>query len=317
MASLRDIRKRIKSVKSTQQITKAMKMVAAAKLRKAQEAIIAARPFSQVLDQLIVDLASRSDTLGHPLLQARPKVKSVELVVLTSDRGLAGGFNSNVIRRASRFLSENASVYEHLQVSTIGRKGHDFFRKNLAPGTVQRGGGHAEFRKDFAGLYTRVNFRTAQDISTELTASFLSGKVDAVYLVYNEFLSAISQRVSLVPLLPLSALPVEDAADAKGKALTHTHAPAAGPKSLVDFTYEPGKDEVLAKLVPQALAIKVYRALLESVAAEHGARMSAMENATKNAYEMIDKLTLFYNRSRQAVITKELMEIVSGAEALK
>ena len=313
MASLRDIRKRIKSVKSTQQITKAMKMVAAAKLRKAQEAIIAARPFSQVLDQLIVDLASRSESVGHPLLQARPVVKTAELVVLTSDRGLAGGFNSNVIRRASRFLMENAQTYETLQVTTIGRKGHDFFRKHLAPGQVQRNGGHAEFKKDFAGLYSRVNFRSAQDIAAELTVSFLSGKVDAVFLVYNEFLSAISQRVSLVPLLPLSALPVEETADEKAKALAH----AGEPRSLVDFKYEPGKEEVLSKLVPQALAIKVYRALLESVAAEHGARMSAMENATKNAYEMIDKLTLFYNRSRQAVITKELMEIVSGAEALK
>ena len=313
MASLRDIRKRIKSVKSTQQITKAMKMVAAAKLRKAQEAIIAARPFSQVLDQLIVDLASRSESVGHPLLQARPSVKTVELVVLTSDRGLAGGFNTNVIRRASRFLNENAKTYERLQVPTIARKGHDFFRKPLAPGQVQRNDGHAEFRKDFAGLYTRVNFRTAQDIALELTSSFLTGKVDAVFLVYNEFISAISQRVSLVPLLPLSALTAEEPAGAEAKALEKSRA----PRSLVDFKYEPAKDEVLAKLVPQALAIKVYRALLESVAAEHGARMSAMENATKNAYEMIDKLTLFYNRSRQAVITKELMEIVSGAEALK
>ncbi len=307
MASLRDIRKRIKSVKSTQQITKAMKMVAAAKLRKAQEAIIAARPYAGMLDQMISDLAARSESVGHPLLQTRP-AKACELVVLTSDRGLAGGFNSNVIRRASRFLFENAKTYEHITVSTIGRKGHDFFRKNLAEGGAGKNGAHAQFRKDFAGLYTRVSFQTAQDIATELTTLFLTGKVDAVYLVYNEFLSAISQRVSLVPLLPLSGPPAAEGADAKAK---------ASARSLVDFKYEPAREDVLAKLVPQALAIKVYRALLESVAAEHGARMSAMENATNNASDMIGKLTLFYNRTRQAVITKELMEIVSGAEALK
>ncbi|MHB8877375.1 MAG: ATP synthase F1 subunit gamma [Myxococcaceae bacterium] len=316
MASLRDIRKRIKSVKSTQQITKAMKMVAAAKLRKAQEAIIAARPFAQMLDGMIADLAARSEAVGHPLLQSRP-VKKVELVVLTSDRGLAGGFNTNVIRRASRFLYENAQAFEQLQVSTIGRKGHDYFRRHLAPGEAQRNDGHAEFRKDFAGLYTKVSFRSAQDIATELSTSFLEGKVDAVYLVYNEFLSAISQRVSLVPLLPLAGLPTEsEAAPVEGAAPRALATPAA-PRAQVDFKYEPGREDVLGKLVPQALAIKVYRALLESVAAEQGARMSAMENATKNAAEMIGSLTLFYNRTRQAVITKELMEIVSGAEALK
>lgn len=298
MASLRDIRKRIRSVKNTQQITKAMKMVAAAKLRKAQDAIIAARPYAQMLDRMILDLASRSESVTHKLLEARD-VKRVEVVVLTSDRGLAGGFNSNVIRRANRFLYENAGKYQHIQMSTIGRKGNDFFRKR-----------NVEIRRDYAGLYSRVSYQTASELAQELSESFVAGKLDAVFLVYNEFLSAISQKVSLVQLLPFETLPAAPEGASKDAAKP-AHA------NLVDFKYEPGQAEVLARLVPQALAIKIYRALLESVASEHGARMSAMENATSNASEMISKLTLFYNRTRQAVITKELMEIVSGAEALK
>ncbi|MGQ0506516.1 MAG: ATP synthase F1 subunit gamma [Myxococcaceae bacterium] len=296
MASLRDIRKRIKSVKSTQQITKAMKMVAAAKLRRAQEAIIAARPYAQTLDQIISDLAARSEELAHPLLASREEVKRVELVILTSDRGLAGGFNSNVLRRAARFLYENETKYESIQLSTIGRKGADFFRRR---GT--------NIRRDHAGLYSKVTYRNAADIAEELAANYLAGKVDAVYVVYNEFLSAISQKVTLTQLLPFQASTVP-AKHAEG---------AASVAPLVDFKYEPGQEEVLNRLVPQALSIKFYRAILESVASEHGARMSAMENATSNASDMIGKLTLFYNRTRQAAITKELMEIVSGAEALK
>jgi F-type H+-transporting ATPase subunit gamma len=290
MASLRDIRKRIRSVRSTQQITKAMKMVAAAKLRRAQDAILAARPYAQMVDRIIGDIASRSELLAHPLLSARDP-KKAELVVLTSDRGLAGGFNSNVLRRAGRFLFENERTYQTIQVSTIGRKGHDFFRR--------RG---VTLANDFSGLYSRVSYQAAAEIARKLAADFLSGTVDAVFLVYNEFLSAINQRVVLTQLLPMQA------------AASNEH---AGPRPLVDFLYEPEKEAVLSRLVPQALTMKFYRALLESIASEHGARMSAMENATSNAAEMIDRLTLFYNRTRQAVITKELMEIVSGAEALK
>ena len=292
MASLRDIRKRIRSVKNTRQITKAMKMVAAAKLRRAQDAIVAARPYAQMLDQIIADLAARSEGVAHPLLTQRP-VRKAEVLVLTSDRGLAGGFNSNVLRRTSRFLYENEKTFEQIQVSTIGRKGNDFFRRR---GT--------SIRKDFAGLYSRVSYRAAAEISQELASSFLKGDVDAVYVVYNEFLSAINQRVEVVQLLPFQAFVPAKAEN------------AAAP-AMVDFKYEPGQPEVLEKLVPQALSIKVYRALLESVASEHGARMSAMENATSNASDMIGRLTLLYNRTRQAAITKELMEIVSGAEALK
>lgn len=295
MASLRDIRKRIRSVKNTKQITKAMKMVAAAKLRKAQDAIIAARPYAHTLDQIIGELVARSggEGLAHPLLTQRP-ARRVELVVLTSDRGLAGGFNSNVIRRTSRFMVEHGRDLERIELATVGRKGHDFFKNRGTP-----------IRKDFPGLYSRLNYRLAADIAEEFSANYLSGEVDAVYLVYNKFGSAISQTVTLEQVLPLQTL-----APAAG-------APAAPQRVLVDFKYEPDRQAVLDRLVPQAVAIKVYRALLESVASEHGARMSAMENATSNATDMISSLTLVYNRTRQAVITKELMEIVSGAEALK
>jgi F-type H+-transporting ATPase subunit gamma len=308
MASLRDIRKRIRSVKNTRQITKAMKMVAAAKLRKAQDAIIAARPYAQMLDQIISDLAARSadEEMAHPLLTARP-IRRAEVVVLTSDRGLAGGFNSNVIRRANRYLYENGSL-ERIQMSTVGRKGFDFFR--------QRG---QAIRKDFGGLYQRLSYLAAREVAQELTASFLNGEVDAVYVVYNEFLSAISQKVNLTQILPLQTFSSGEAPAATPGAPSGLTSPAkavTGP-ALVDFKYEPGRPEVLDRLVPQAVSIKLYRALLESVASEHGARMSAMENATSNATDMIASLSLHYNRTRQAVITKELMEIVSGAEALK
>jgi F-type H+-transporting ATPase subunit gamma len=304
MASLRDIRKRIRSVKNTKQITKAMKMVAAAKLRKAQDAIIAARPYAQTLDQIIGDLVARSgdEGLAHPLLTQRP-ARRVELVVLTSDRGLAGGFNSNVIRRTSRFMVENGRDLERIELATVGRKGHDFFKNRGTP-----------IRKDFPGLYSKLSYRLAADIAEEFSANYLNGEVDAVYLVYNQFGSAISQTVTLEQVLPLQTLTPapQAAATAPG-----TAAAAALPRALVDFKYEPDRQAVLDRLVPQAVAIKVYRALLESVASEHGARMSAMENATSNATDMISSLTLVYNRTRQAVITKELMEIVSGAEALK
>lgn len=308
MATLRDIRKRIRTVKSTRQITKAMKMVAAAKLRKAQDAIIAARPYAQMLDQIIADLAARSadEEMAHPLLTARP-IRRAEVVVLTSDRGLAGGFNSNVIRRANRYLYENGSL-ERIQMSTVGRKGFDFFR--------QRG---QAIRKDFGGLYQRLSYLAAREVAEELTASFLNGEVDAVYVVYNEFLSAISQKVNLSQILPLQTFSSGEppaATPAAPSALTPPAKAVTGPV-LVDFKYEPGRQEVLDRLVPQAVSIKLYRALLESVASEHGARMSAMENATSNATDMIASLSLHYNRTRQAVITKELMEIVSGAEALK
>ena len=291
MPSLRDIRTRIGSVKNTRQITKAMKMVAAAKLRRAQDAITRARPYAVLLEQALGRIATRAAAEGHathPLLASRP-VRKVELVLLTSDRGLAGAFNSNVNRRALRFMTESADVYEEIVISTMGRKARDFFRARKAP-----------IRKDYAGIHQNANYEKAAEIAREMSERFLSGEVDAVFLCYNEFRSAISQNVVVRQLLP-----IETAAGAE--------AAAAG----YDFLYEPSRRQLLEELVPKHLAIQVWRALLDSAASEHGARMTAMESATKNAEDMIAALTLQYNRARQAYVTKELMEIVSGAEALK
>ena len=292
MPSLRDIRNRIGSVKSTRQITKAMKMVAAAKLRRAQDAILKTRPYAQLLDQALTRVAARAaadEALAHPLLVARP-VKTAEIVVITSDRGLAGGFNSNIARRAQRFLVENGDAYEKILVSTIGRKGRDFFRARRVP-----------VHKDYAGVHAALAYGKAEEIAVEYEQRFLAGEVDAVFLAYNEFKSAISQKPVVVQLLPIETAPADEGA----------------PAAAIDFKYEPSRDALLQDLVPRHVAMQVWRALLESAASEHGARMSAMESATKNAEEMIAMLTLQYNRARQAYVTKELMEIVSGAEALK
>jgi len=287
--SLRDIRRRIGSVKSTQQITKAMKMVAAAKLRRAQEAITKARPYASLLEQALVRIAQRAASeggAGHPLLAARP-VRVVELIVVTSDRGLAGGFNSNIGRRVQRFLTENADRYEKILVSTIGKKGRDFFRAR-----------HVAIRKDYTGVHQKLSAEKAQEIAREYGERFLSGELDAVFLVFNEFKSAISQKVALKQLLPVDTGPAAETAG-------------------VDFLYEPARQELLEQLVPRHLDVQVFRALLDSAASEHGARMTAMESATRNATDMIAMLSLQYNRARQAYITKELSEIVSGAESLK
>jgi len=291
MASLRDIRKRIKSVKSTRQITKAMKMVSAAKLRKAQDAIMAARPYAQTLEALINELVSRVEpgSVSHPLLVERP-VKKAEVLLVTSDRGLAGGFNANVSKAAFRYLKDDGAKLEKTFITTVGKKGGDFLRA--------RG---FSVRKDWAGVTGKITYGVATEIAAEASKRFLDSEVDAVYLGYNEFVSAISQKVTFVRLLPFET--------SKKKATTGA--------ATIDYKYEPSPQAVLDALVPQALNTRIFRALLESAASEHGARMTAMENATKNAGDMISRLTLFYNRTRQAAITKELMEIVSGAEALK
>ena len=289
MPSLRDIRRRIGSVKSTQQITKAMKMVAAAKLRRAQEAITRARPYAVLLEKSLNRVASRAaaeEGAAHPLLASRP-VKRVELVVVTSDRGLAGGFNSNVVRRAQRFLVENADRYDEVVISTIGKKGRDSLKARKVA-----------MRKDYGGVHAKLSFAKAHEIAGELSERFLSGEVDAVFILFNEFKSAIAQVVTLKQFLPVETGPAEATAS-------------------VDFLYEPSRAELLADIVPRHLDVQVWRALLDSAASEHGARMTAMEAATKNAAEMIGALSLQYNRVRQAYITKELSEIVSGAESLK
>ena len=292
MPSLRDIRNRITSVRSTRQITRAMKMVSAAKLRRAQDAILRTRPYVQLLDQMLARVAARAgreDDAPHPLLAARTKPRAAEVVVITSDRGLAGGFNSNIVRRTQRFLIENNGRFDDVQLATIGRKGRDGLRARRLP-----------VREDFAGVQSELRYEKAEEIAEAYTERFLSGALDAVFLCYNEFKSAISQKPVVVQLLPIEP-----------------PTGAAGAASGIDFEYEPSRATLLGELLPRHVAMQVWRALLESAASEHGARMSAMESATKNAEEMIGALTLQYNRARQAYVTKELLEIVSGAEALK
>ncbi len=290
MPSLRDIRNRIGSVRSTRQITKAMKMVSAAKLRRAQDAILKTRPYAQLLEQTLARVAARAaaeEVVAHPLLAQREQ-KNAEVVVITSDRGLAGGFNSNIARRTQRFMVENGDRFEAIQLATIGRKGRDYFRAR-----------RMEVRKDFVGIHSDLAYEKAEAIAAEYSSRYLAAEVDAVFLCYNEFKSAISQKPVVFQLLPIES-------------------PVAQPSaSAIDFKYEPSREGLLRDLLPRHLATQVWRALLESAASEHGARMSAMESATKNAEEMIAALTLQYNRARQAYVTKELMEIVSGAEALK
>jgi len=299
-ASLRDIRKRIASVRSTRQITKAMKMVAAAKLRRAQENILANRPYAAKMLEVLRSLAARTSPDAHPLLYRRD-FKRIELVVLTSDRGLCGAFNMNLIQRAERFLAEEKAGAESLSLSFIGRKGRDYFRKKKVT-----------IRQEYVNLYGKVDYALASRIGQDLVQSYVEERVDAIYLLYSEFKSAIQQRVVLEKILPLAADLLKEAG--KGK-----ETPPAGPgvAASVDYIYEPSEVEILGKILPMYVEVQVYRALLESVASEFGARMTAMENATQNAGEMIDKLTLIYNKARQAAITKELIEIVSGAEALK
>ncbi len=331
MANLKAIRKRIGSVKNTQKITRAMKMVAAARLAKAQIAITELRPYALKTLDVLSSVAGRAgDEAVHPLL-ARREPKKVMLVVLTSDRGLAGGFNANVCKIAFTRWKELEADGADVSFSVIGRKGRDFFRR--------RG---ANIRRDFTGVFEDLSVDRAGEIGRYIVGEYTAGglkrveaderersglapnaegpegadeeievedvgalepELDAVYLVYNEFKSAMTQDVVIEPLLPITP---EATSDEDGEA-----SPA------MDFIYEPSKVALLDRLLPMYVEIELFRALLESVASEHGARMTAMEAATKNASEMIDKLTLQYNRARQAAITTELMEIIGGSEALK
>jgi F-type H+-transporting ATPase subunit gamma len=286
MPSLKSIRTQIASKKSTQKITRAMKLVSAARLRGAQDAIVAARPYANALVEVIGQVAERAGAEAHPLLEKREPAR-VTLVTITSDRGLAGGFNANVIRAITRFGADHADATLALEI--VGKKGRDYYRRRKL--TVKH---------ELPGATGATADGLAQQVAAIVVDAFVNGQTDAVYLVYNEFKSAVQQRVVVEPLLPV----------------THAQgAPAA--TTPLDFAYEPGKREVLDVLLPQFVESQIHRALLESVASEFGARMTAMENATNNAKEMIAGLTLKYNRVRQAAITKELMEIVSGAEALK
>jgi F-type H+-transporting ATPase subunit gamma len=319
MANVRDYRTRIRSVKSTQQITRAMKLVAAARLRRAQDRILAARPYAHKMSQVLSSLALRAHPERHPLLVRRPEEK-VLVVVITADKGLCGSFNTNIINKTRAFLNEllgrpgapaGSQPKGAVQVDLIGRKARDWFRRRDYP-----------VRKVRVDLFKDVKFEDARDIASTLIENYSTGEVDAVYLVYNEFKSVMQQRVVLEQLLPIprSALgPVPSAApEGRGDAgAAPDQAPTPDIGQAEDYLYEPDQETLFAALLPKHVMTQVHRVLLESSAAEHGARMTAMENATRNAGEMIDSLTLQMNKIRQASITKEILEVVSGAEALK
>jgi F-type H+-transporting ATPase subunit gamma len=302
-ASLRDIRKRITSVRSTQKITKAMKMVAAAKLRRAQESILSVRPYATKTFEMLNSLAQRTSKEAHPLLALRDP-KRVEVMVFASDRGLCGAFNMNLIQRAEKFLAEEKGRAEEIALSFFGRKGRDYFRKRKV-----------NIRREYVNFFGRVDYLTASRLGQEMVRDYIDNRVDRIYLLYSEFRSAVQQRVVLRRILPVASAENLEAEEGGGAA--PGKAPGKTAARGVDYLYEPSEGEILDKLLPLYVEVQVYQALLETVASEYGARMTAMENATSNAAEMIDKLTLIYNKARQASITKELIEIVSGAEALK
>lgn len=291
MANLKDIRSRIASVKNTQQITRAMKMVSAAKLRRAQHNIVNLRPYAKNLLTLTADIAT-SNRIQHPLLsQGTGNPKKVLLVVLTSDRGLCGGFNNNINRFAYRFYNENKGKYQKMDLFFVGRKGMEFFKnRNLAPVDT------------IMNLAREISYPLAAGVAERIMQDFKDGGYDSVFMIYNEFKSAIAQEIVCEQLLPID--------------LSQSKLASKQSRFSKDLIFEPAPELMIDELVYKHFSTQVYRCMAESVAAEHGARMTAMENATKNAGEMISLLTLTYNKLRQASITTELIEITSGAEAL-
>jgi F-type H+-transporting ATPase subunit gamma len=294
MANLKDIRKRIQSVKNTRQITRAMKMVAAAKLRRSQEAILNSRPYAYRIYSILLQLAHR-EGVSHPLLVQRPE-KKIHVVILAGDRGLCGSFNASIFKEAQRFIKEKQSQGVEVLVDCIGKKAYDFFKKRTNVVTYHE------------GMLARANYNRVAAVADQILQSYATEEIDAIYLVFNEFKSAIQQKVTTERLVPV---PV-DAPEAVTGMLRMTD-----EDRFKNFLMEPSKEEILAEVVPRHFRMQFFRAVLESVASEHGARMSAMENASKNASEMIDGLTLQYNKARQAAITTELMEIVGGVEAMR
>jgi F-type H+-transporting ATPase subunit gamma len=275
MPALLDIRRRIRSVKNTQQITKAMKMVSAAKLRRAQEAMFGARPYARKMFEVLNSMASRAQPEAHPLLEKRSGGK-ILLLVVTADKGLCGGFNANIIRSAARFLEENR---DH-----DVRMSRDYFKRRSV-----------RVKSESVGVFQALRYSHAQKVATELISAFTSGEVDQVFLVYNEFKSVIQQRIVLDRLLPIERASLDPTDPG------------------LDYLYEPAPQGIFDSLLPKYVETRVWQALLESAAAEHGARMAAMDAATNNASDMIDRLTLYMNKVRQAAITKEIIEVVSGA----
>jgi F-type H+-transporting ATPase subunit gamma len=292
MPSLIDLRRRIRSVHNTQQITKAMKMVSAARLRRAQERALEGRPYSKMLRDMMASvlgkLAEDSPVRQHPLLDRREE-KRILLVVLAGEKGLCGAFNSNIFRASQAFMAQRGGV--HFELELLGRKARDFYRRR----PVAIGG-------QWVGILNKVEFGSAREIAGLIIERFTKREVDAVYLIYNEFKSVLTQKVALQRLLPVE---------------TETPAGAAPAGAAVDYIYEQPPEEIFRFLLPKFIQINVYQAMLESTASEHAARMTAMDSATRNAGEVIEKLTLHLNRVRQASITNDLIEVVSGAAALE
>jgi F-type H+-transporting ATPase subunit gamma len=289
MATLRDIKRRIKAVQSTSKITKAMKMVAAAKFRKAQQRMLEMRPYADRMNTILSSLAGGAEGETHPLLAVRPR-KSIEVLVMTSDRGLCGAFNTNILKAATRHINEMKKEGFEVGISIVGRKARDYFKRR-----------NIEMRKAWTGISGKISYGNAQEIAADIIDNYTNETIDEVVLIYNEFKSAIAQQVVVQRLLPL-----EPIRESEGETLP-----------VYNFIYEPSKQEIFSRLVPKNVEIQVFRALLESQASEEAARMAAMENATRAANDMIDSLSLQYNKARQATITKELMDIVGGVEALK
>ncbi len=287
MATLKTIRKRITSVRNTQKITKAMKMVSAAKLRRAQSALVQARPHAELLKHSVNRLVSQADAWDHPLIAPRDEPKKAEIMVMSSDRGLCGGFNSNLLRKVDLFVRHDGRIYEEVRISVLGRKGRDYYRAKKISLKEEM-----TWRPEF-------NFAHAQQMAQEWSEKFKNGEFDVFYLAFNHFKSAISQDPMMQQILPLELKPEE------------------GEVGEAPVLWEGKPLEIIDSLLPRYVATMIFLGVLESQASELGARMSAMENATNNAKDMIYSLTLQYNRARQASITKELMDIVNGAEALK
>jgi F-type H+-transporting ATPase subunit gamma len=294
MADRKEIRKRISSVQNTRQITRAMKMVAAAKLRRAQDAILSTRPFAYRIYSILLSLFQR-EGIQHPLLVSREE-KKIRLIIVAGDRGLCGSFNANVFKEAQRFIKTKEAAGIEVSLDVIGKKAHDFFKKKYTISSYHE------------GLLSKVTYSKASAIAHEILEAYLKEEFDAIYLVYNEFKSAIQQRVTVERLIPVATEVPEGVVGILK---------VGEDERFKNYIFEPSKEEILNDIVPKHFYMQFFRCVLESVASEHGARMSAMENASKNASEMIEDLTLLYNKARQAAITKELMEIVGGVEAMK
>jgi F-type H+-transporting ATPase subunit gamma len=347
MPSVLDIRRRIRSVINTRQITKAMKMVSAARLRRAQERALAARPYAQMLTNVLRSLVQRADIYDpvtgearHPLLVRRPE-NNILLIVVSGEKGLAGAFNTNINKAASRFIESKPG--KNIDIETIGRKGRDFFRRRYRVAEVSTDGevtraAAIQLVEDHAGVLNRITFEQVREIAEDIIERYTDGKVDAVYIIYNEFKSVIAQRLVVDQVLPIGEIgaTTRTTAEELTAEQRERHAEAARTAGVdvheadtstidaraaqfgashVDYIYEQPPEELFRNMLPRYVGLQIYRASLESAAAEHAARMTAMDSATNNATDMIDSLTLVMNRARQAKITKEIIEIVSGAAA--